>query len=357
MSTKPLTVALWDTNLTNAVAVTGAHITDGYDEDETPTSGEFNYELNLIGKWCQYLNDGNLTGGVTVDTLAVTGDMTFGGNVHGLKTVDDAAIGAPLTFSRTFTVDHTTGLFTVTSHGLHSWDGPFRFTNVGGALPTNLITATDYWVVVNDANTFFLNIAFLNTYVLSPSNVIVTNNGSGTNTMTSTASTRHFANISVVAQATADRVLAREYLFSGEDLYPIPMPICQDGTSGTQSAGVATLGVAGAFVAPIVGVPAARGADSNSSNYFISSVHFGIGGNGVADLTVSLVARNANGTTTTTVVGTVTNPSTSVPLLVVQVFTLGSSFVVSSDTVYELQFAPNAVGIVLTAISVGVRRL
>ena len=77
MSTKPATVATWDTSLANLVAPTAGHKLSGYVVNEVPTSGELNGQLNLIGLWAQYLSDAVLTGGASVaGALAVTGGLT-----------------------------------------------------------------------------------------------------------------------------------------------------------------------------------------------------------------------------------------------------------------------------------------
>ena len=51
--------------------------------------------------------------------------------------------------------DVSTGADTVTetAHGFTTGEGPVRLTNSGGALPTGLATATDYWVIAVDADT------------------------------------------------------------------------------------------------------------------------------------------------------------------------------------------------------------
>jgi hypothetical protein len=45
---------------------------------------------------------------------------------------------------------------TETAHGFTTGEGPIRLTNSGGALPTGLATGTDYWVIVDDADTIRL---------------------------------------------------------------------------------------------------------------------------------------------------------------------------------------------------------
>jgi hypothetical protein len=52
--TKPSVFPTFDSNETNVVATLAGHITDGYADDEIPTAAEFNYMLNLIGKWIEW---------------------------------------------------------------------------------------------------------------------------------------------------------------------------------------------------------------------------------------------------------------------------------------------------------------
>lgn len=50
---------------------------NGWSTNAIPTSGNLNYLENLGARWRAYLSDGNLTGGVTIDTLGVTGVATL----------------------------------------------------------------------------------------------------------------------------------------------------------------------------------------------------------------------------------------------------------------------------------------
>ena len=94
MSTKPATVATWDTSLANLVAPTAGHRLNGYAVNEVPTSGELNGQLNLIGAWAQYLSDAVLTGGASVaGSLTVTGGLVAdGAQVNGALGVTGAVL-------------------------------------------------------------------------------------------------------------------------------------------------------------------------------------------------------------------------------------------------------------------------
>ena len=82
--TKPATVALWATDAaysggtyngeTNKATPGATLIAQGWEPNVKPTAQNFNQRFNLIGQWCQYLNDGAFEGASTFNsTLGVTG--------------------------------------------------------------------------------------------------------------------------------------------------------------------------------------------------------------------------------------------------------------------------------------------
>src|SRR5690349_1601161 len=76
MSTKPTEPADFDTNGTNTIAVTSGHKTDGWANNEIPTSGEFNTWMRNVGDHTRYLWEGDLElGDVTADSVTVAGDV------------------------------------------------------------------------------------------------------------------------------------------------------------------------------------------------------------------------------------------------------------------------------------------
>lgn len=84
--------------------------------------------------------------------------------------------------SGTFTAVATTDIFTKSSHGFRTGI-KVRVSNSGGALPTGLVAATDYYVIKIDANTFYLAESL--TASSNPLAFIdITSNGTGTNTVT-----------------------------------------------------------------------------------------------------------------------------------------------------------------------------
>jgi hypothetical protein len=83
------------------------------------------------------------------------------------------------TFSaKTFTNTGSANEITVTGHGLNTGDGPFQLTT-SGTLPTGLALATNYWVVVVDANTLQLSTTLANA-IAGTVVTITASTGSGT---------------------------------------------------------------------------------------------------------------------------------------------------------------------------------
>lgn len=94
----------------------------------------------------------------------------------------------PLVFAdATFTADNATNRLTVTGHGLTTGDGPLQASNSGGALPTGISALTDYWVIVVDANTIQIATSLAN--AIAGTAVDFSTNGTGTHTLSDTAST------------------------------------------------------------------------------------------------------------------------------------------------------------------------
>lgn len=81
----------------------------------------------------------------------------------------------------TFTAVGSTDVCTLTSHGFRTGI-KVRVSNAGGALPTGLVAATDYYIIKIDANTFYFASSLLNAQV--GNRIDLTSNGTGTNTVT-----------------------------------------------------------------------------------------------------------------------------------------------------------------------------
>lgn len=78
-------------------------------------------------------------------------------------------------------------LCTATAHGLEIGDGPFRLTTTG-TLPAGLSLATDYWIIYVSDDTYKLATSLANAYAGTA--VDITDAGTGTHTISDTASTQ-----------------------------------------------------------------------------------------------------------------------------------------------------------------------
>lgn len=210
MSAKPTDSARWGETsggsvTSNLTLPSSGHQDTGWVLTEAPTSGFFNWLAQRAYKWFQWLDDGDCTFhnlGAT-GTLSVTGNTTVGGTftVSSSSTSAVAVGNQLLSFADfTFTADHTTSLFARTAHGLQTGDGPVRLTNSGGALPGVLVTATDYWVIRIDANTY--QIAASRDCALEGVQIDFLDNGTGTQTL------QHQVTTTRVTDTTLSRALA-----------------------------------------------------------------------------------------------------------------------------------------------------
>ena len=98
-----------------------------------------------------------------------------------------ALLAAQVIADTVFTAANATEIFTAVAHGFVTGDGPVQVSNAGGALPAGLTAATDYWIIVIDANTFKLATSLAN--ALAGTNLLITTDGTGVQTLADTAST------------------------------------------------------------------------------------------------------------------------------------------------------------------------
>lgn len=136
------------------------------------------------------LGDATVTRALAVNGTAQTG--------HKLK-VGGMALSFP---SFAFTASSATDKLTFTDHGLRTGDGPVQVSNSGGALPTGLTAATDYWVITVDTSNIKLATSYLN--AVAGVAIDLTSNGSGTNTLAATANTIAPADCEVTGNLTVD---------------------------------------------------------------------------------------------------------------------------------------------------------
>lgn len=98
--------------------------------------------------------------------------------------VEDTTIGGHkfwLGPNLTFTADNTTEQLTATAHGMITGDGPFQLSNSGGALPTGLAAATDYWAIFISTSIIQVASSRLNAEAGTP--VAFSDDGTGTHTI------------------------------------------------------------------------------------------------------------------------------------------------------------------------------
>lgn len=97
----------------------------------------------------------------------------------------------------TFTAEADDDTLTKVAHTLKTGDGPVRVSNGGGALPAGLVAATDYWVIRVDADNFMLATSLAN--AIAGTQIDITTDGTGTQTLSDTASTETVATVDVSA--------------------------------------------------------------------------------------------------------------------------------------------------------------
>ncbi len=147
--------------------------------------------------------DGGYLCGPGIDFIALGAVFVVGVNAPNadLATGTLTNVRRPLVVADdTFTADNTTEIFTAVAHGLKTGDGPIRVSNSGGALPSGLAAATDYYVIKIDADTFKLATSLANAY--SGTNLSITTDGTGTQTLSDTASTERGISGYYVYEAT-----------------------------------------------------------------------------------------------------------------------------------------------------------
>lgn len=81
----------------------------------------------------------------------------------------------------TFTADNATETFTAVAHGLRTGDGAVTVSNSGGALPTGLAAATDYYPIVIDDDHYQLATSRANAFAHVA--LAISDNGTGTHTL------------------------------------------------------------------------------------------------------------------------------------------------------------------------------
>lgn len=170
-----------DADASNVTAPSSGNRDTGHVLGAIPSSSVDNYWQNKAYRWFQYLNSGALDGDITT-----TGTLTVGGQL------------LPFT-DFTFTADSTTDQLLHTAHGLLTGDGPVRVSNGGGGLPSGLVAATDYYVILVDAN--HLQLAPTRADAFAGFALDLLSNGTGTQTLLHQAGTTRASNFTASKNA------------------------------------------------------------------------------------------------------------------------------------------------------------
>lgn len=187
-----------------------------------------NYLLNQFYQWALYLSDGALSGDHSINGALLVGKQTL------------------VIAATPFTADNTTEIFTATAHGLQTGDGPARVaTSV--TLPAGLVAGTDYWIIRIDANTFRLATTFLN--AIAGTFLLISTNGTGTQTIFSTGSTVRPTDLEVSRNLTVDGSFTASGGLTGNGLITANAGITVPTGQAVALNGTATLTVAGVTTA------------------------------------------------------------------------------------------------------------
>lgn len=159
-------------------------VTQRYVLDTISVNNSFEHELAVQGE------------GFDAETISYTSDSAssqseiHAGLIAALNAVASknytAAAAALVNPDDTFTAA-TTDVCTAVAHGLITGDGPFQVSS-SGTLPTGLTTATDYWFIRLDADTFKLASSLAN--ALAGTAIDISSTGSGIHTIADTGATQ-----------------------------------------------------------------------------------------------------------------------------------------------------------------------
>lgn len=187
--------------------VSGDPLTLVYTVDVSSVEDEEDYTLGVDGQGfdsvdAEYTSDvaatqAEIHSGLVTALNAVTGknftagfaalvyaDNTFVGEADD----DTLTMATALVFAdRTFTAA-ASDIVTMAAHTLLTGDGPFQLTTSAADLPLNLLTATDYWIIRLDADTF--SFASTRALALAGTAFDIGDAGTGVHTMADTAETR-----------------------------------------------------------------------------------------------------------------------------------------------------------------------
>lgn len=122
------------------------------------------------------------------DSQTIATAYSAGSSAINVKSAATVAVVSAVTNSApaagTFTAANATEIFTKTAHGFLT-GLKVQVSNSGGALPTGISAATDYFVIYISANTFYLATSLVNAQ--AGTFLSITTDGTGTQTVTPTA--------------------------------------------------------------------------------------------------------------------------------------------------------------------------
>lgn len=147
-----------------------------------------------------------------VEYINSTGLAAHADNYWEIRLLRGAAL---VVADKVFTAEADDEIMTSVAHGLLTGDGPFQVSNSGGGLPTGLSALTDYWIIKIDADDFYLATSLAN--ALAGTNVSISTDGTGTQTLADTSETRRQT---TMAQWSTDSD-AQGALAAGKSVNPV----------------------------------------------------------------------------------------------------------------------------------------
>ncbi len=192
-----------------AIGRAASAVTQRYEIDTGTPLDEHTYTIDVVGEGfdaetVEYESSADATQAEIhaglVDALNAVVDKNYLAEFKALVNADDTFVAfEPRVYpDATFTAA-ATDVVTLVDHGLGTGDGPFRLTTSAADLPLNLLTGTDYWVIVIDEDTFYLATSLAD--ARADVRVDIGDAGTGTHTLVDTASTSTFVAGAMTAAA------------------------------------------------------------------------------------------------------------------------------------------------------------
>lgn len=128
-------------------------------------------------------------------------------SVGGATTLHDVTVGGEAFTlpSTVFVANATFDTMAIDNHPLRTGSGPLHVTNSGGALPSPLLAATDYYAIRSNSEKFQLAISRAS--ALAGTAIDLTTSGTGTNTIASSTGAAHTSTATVHGSVTIDGTL------------------------------------------------------------------------------------------------------------------------------------------------------